>query len=99
MNFQTRLFPRIFPSTWFGRLAASLIIAAVVIIGLFFLVIAVVAGSLIAAAVLARLWWVARKLRSRRNARVIEGSFSVDRAYVPAISSTVSDKRPAPTPE
>jgi hypothetical protein len=39
---------------------------------------ALVAAALIATLVIARVWWIARKLRGRRDAGAIEGTYSVE---------------------
>jgi predicted lipid-binding transport protein (Tim44 family) len=95
---QTRMFSTVLPATWFGRLIAALIAGCLAIIGLFFLAFALVAIALIAAGVLARLWWVARKLRAQREAGVIDGVYSVEIEATPAIGaestrSMTPDKR------
>jgi hypothetical protein len=71
-------FTRIVPASWFGRLLSAFVTLALVAIGAFFLVFALVAAALIAAGVLARIWWISRKLRKQRDASVIEGSFTVE---------------------
>ncbi|MDB5810394.1 MAG: hypothetical protein JWN94_2516 [Betaproteobacteria bacterium] len=95
MNFKFRVPTGLFPSSMLGRLLAALLTASLAIVGLFFLAFALVAAALIAAVVIARLWWVARKLRTQRDASVIEGSYSVETDLTPALDD-VSTK-PGPT--
>lgn len=85
MNFRSRVPPGLFPSSMLGRLLAALLTASLAIVGLFFLAFALVAAASIAAVVIARLWWVARKLRAQRDASVIEGSYSVEADSTPAL--------------
>jgi predicted lipid-binding transport protein (Tim44 family) len=78
MRYQTRIPAGVVPQTWWGRLAATLLAVSLAVIGLFFLVFALIAAMLIGALVIARIWWLSRKLRAQRDATVIEGAYSVE---------------------
>ncbi len=96
MIYQTRIPVGIVPRTWSGRLAATLIAASLAVVGLFFLAFALVAAALIAALALARIWWVARKVRAQRDSGVIEGSYSVEAASIRVIRPENTDSIPPP---
>ena len=85
MSYQQRIRAGVIPQTLLGRLAAALIAASLAVIGLFFLVFALVAATLIGALVIARIWWVSRKLRAQHDASVIEGAYSVEVESAPAL--------------
>jgi predicted lipid-binding transport protein (Tim44 family) len=85
MSYRKRIPTGVIPQTWLGRVAAALIAASLAVIGLFFLVFALVAATLIAVLVIARIWWVSRKLRAQRDASVIEGAYSVEVESAPAL--------------
>ena len=85
MSYRKRIPAGMIPQTWLGRVAAALIAASLAVIGLFFLVFALVAATLIAVLVIARIWWVSRKLRAQRDASVIEGAYSVEVESTPAL--------------
>ena len=97
MNHQTRIPPGIIPTTWLGRVSATLVAAGLAVVGLFFLAFALVAAALIAGIVIVRIWWALRKVRAQREACVIEGSYSVETDATPAVISGESDPpvRPA----
>jgi hypothetical protein len=97
MNHQTRIPPGIIPTTWLGRVSATLVAAGLAVVGLFFLAFALVAAALIAGIVIVRIWWALRKVRAQREAGVIEGSYSVETNATPAVISGESDPpvRPA----
>ena len=85
MSNQKRIRAGVIPQTLLGRLAAALIAASLAVIGFFFLVFALIAAMLIAGVVIARIWWVSRKLRAQRDASVIEGAYSVEIESAPAL--------------
>lgn len=85
MSYRKRIPTGVVPQTWLGRVAAALIAASLAVIGLFFLVFALVAATLIAGLVIARIWWVSRKLRAQRDASVIEGAYSVEVETAPVL--------------
>src|SRR3954463_8135372 len=88
INFQTRLPTGLFPASVLGRLLAALLTISLAIVGLFFLAFALVAAAVIAGVVMARLWWVTRKLRAQRDAGVIEGSYIVEADATPRLAET-----------
>ena len=77
MNEQMRT-AGILPTTWLGRLLSVVIAGALAVAGLFFLMFALIAAATIAVCVIARIWWISRKLRAQRDAGVIEGTYSVE---------------------
>ena len=54
-------------------------------IGLFFVAFALIAAAVAAAMVIARIWWVSRKLRAQGDMDVIEGSYSIEAESTPAV--------------
>ena len=82
---RTGLPPGIIPRTLLGRVAAGLIAASIAIGGLFFLMFALIAATMLGAVFIVRFWWLARKLRARRDADVIEGSYSVQVEAPPSL--------------
>ena len=50
---------------------------AVVVIGFFFLTVALIVGALLALVVIARLWWLSRKLQRAQRRSVVEGEYEV----------------------
>src|SRR4051812_7497458 len=96
MTDQTRIPPGLIPRTLLGRVAAALIATSIAVVGLFFLVFALIAAAVLGAVVMARIWWLSRKLRAQRDAGVIEGSYSVhveSPASLPAQGSDASVHR------
>ncbi len=85
--------PGFFPRTWLGRLLSALVTLALVVAGVFFLAFALAVAAVIATLVLARFWWISRKLRKRRNADVIEGSYTVE-VDTPRIADRDEPPRP-----
>ena len=90
---QTRVPPGIIPRTLLGRVAAALIATSIAVVGLFFLVFALIAATVLGAVVIARIWWISRKLRAQRDAGVIEGSYSVHVESPPSLPAQGSDAR------
>ena len=78
MDHQTQTPPKLLPATWLGRLIAVLVASALAVVGLFFVAFALIAAVIVVAIVVARIWWVSRKMRTARNKDVIEGSYSVE---------------------
>ena len=64
-------------SNWLERVLYAIGGVAVVMIGFFFLTVALVAGALLALVIVARLWWLSRKLQRARNRNVVEGEYEV----------------------
>ena len=50
---------------------------AVIVIGFFFVTVAIVVGAILALVIVARLWWLSRKLERARNRNVVEGEYKV----------------------
>ncbi|MNC89775.1 hypothetical protein D3C83_57610 [compost metagenome] len=48
-----------------------------IVIGFFFLTVALIAGALLALVVVARLWWLSRKLQRAQRRSVVEGEYEV----------------------
>ena len=96
MNHQTRIPLGIIPTSWLGRVSATLVAAALAVVGLFFLAFALIAAALIAGIVIVRIWWALRKLRAQREAGVIEGSYSVETDATPAVVSREIDPAALP---
>jgi len=92
MNYQTQIPSNVLPATWIGRVIAALIAASIAVVGLFFFAFALLAAALIAAIVAARIWWISRKLRARRDQDVIEGSYSVEPEQTQAIQAKYIDE-------
>lgn len=92
MNYKTRSPAGILPRSWLGRLLATLVATGLAVVGFFFLVVAMIGAALIAAVVIARIWWIARKLRARRDANVLEGTYSVEAEATPALHHDDHDK-------
>ena len=66
------------PTTWMGRLVATIAAGALAVAGLFFIAFALAAAAVIAVIVALRVWWIFRKSRLQRDNDVIEGSYSVE---------------------
>lgn len=49
----------------------------VIVIGFFFVTVAFFVGALLALAIVARLWWLSRKLKQAQNRNVVEGEYEV----------------------
>jgi hypothetical protein len=64
-------------SNWLERVLYAIGGIAVVMIGFFFLTVALVVGALLALVIVARLWWLSRKLQRARNRNVVEGEYEV----------------------
>lgn len=68
-------------TSWLERVLFTLGGVAVLLIGFFFLTVALVAGALFALVILARLWWISRKLQRSHPQNVFEGEYeTVERA-------------------
>jgi len=63
--------------SWPERILLGIVAVAIVVLGFFFLTVALVAGAIVAAVVLARLWWVTRKMRAARRDGTIDGEYVV----------------------
>ncbi len=85
MNYRTQIPADIVPRSWLGRLIAVLIAAGLAVVGLFFIAFALVAAAGVAVIVVARIWWVSRKLRARQDNVVIEGAYSVEPERIQAV--------------
>lgn len=64
-------------SNWLERALYAIGGVAVIVIGFFFLTVALIAGALLALAVIARLWWLSRKLQRAQRRSVVEGEYEV----------------------
>lgn len=63
--------------SWPERILLGIVAVAIVILGFFFLTVALVAGAIVASVVLARLWWVTRKMRAAQRDSAIDGEYVV----------------------
>ncbi len=77
---------RFVPTTLLGRIVSALVTLALIVSGFFFLIAALIGGAIVATVVLARIWWISRKLRARRDDGVIEGTYTVESEVTPRIS-------------
>ncbi|HEX7045640.1 MAG TPA: hypothetical protein VF203_13620 [Burkholderiales bacterium] len=64
-------------SNWLERALYAIGGVAVIVIGFFFLTVALIAGALLALVVIARLWWLSRKLQRAQRRSVVEGEYEV----------------------
>jgi membrane protein YdbS with pleckstrin-like domain len=64
-------------SNWLERALYAIGGVAVIVIGFFFLTVAFIAGALLAVVIVARLWWISRKLQRARGRSVVEGEYEV----------------------
>jgi membrane protein YdbS with pleckstrin-like domain len=64
-------------STWLERVLYAVGGVAIIVIGFFFLTVALVVGALLALVVIARLWWISRKLQRERRRNIVEGEYEV----------------------
>lgn len=76
---------RFMPTSLLGRILSALLTVALLVTGFFFLMFALIAGAVIATIVLARIWWISRKLRARRDETIIEGDYTVEATPDPRI--------------
>ena len=65
------------PFNWLERFLVLFASAFLVVLGFFFLTVALVAGAVIALALIARWWWLARKLQRARAQQTLEGEYEV----------------------
>lgn len=59
------------------RIIYGTLLAGVLVLGFFFLVAALIAGAILALLVLARLWWVKRRLKQAADEEFITTEYSV----------------------
>jgi predicted lipid-binding transport protein (Tim44 family) len=78
VDYQTRLTGGVLPTTWMGRLVATIMASALAVAGVFFVAFALTAAAVIATIIALRVWWILRKSRMQRDDHVIEGSYSVE---------------------
>jgi hypothetical protein len=71
LTFETR------QANWLERVLYAAGAIVVVVIGFFFVTVAFFVGALLALAIVARLWWLSRKLKQARNRNVVEGDYEV----------------------
>jgi hypothetical protein len=76
-RYQRRLTFEARPTNWLERVLFAIGGLAVIAIGFFFVTVALIVGALLALAIVARLWWVSRKLRRARDRDVVEGEYEV----------------------
>lgn len=71
------VFPPPAQMSWLQRAGAVLAVATLAVLAFFFLTLALVAGAILAAVILARLWWLKRKLQRAAKDGVYEGEYVV----------------------
>lgn len=76
-NYQRRLTFEARPTNWLERALFAMGGIAVIAIGFFFVTVALIVGALLALVIVARLWWISRKLRRARDRDVVEGEYEV----------------------
>ncbi len=59
------------------RIVYGTLLVGVLVLGFFFLVAALIAGAILALVVLARFWWLKRRLRKAANEEFITAEYSV----------------------
>jgi hypothetical protein len=59
------------------RIVYGTLLAAVLVLGFFFLVAALITGAILASLILARLWWLKRKLAKAAEAEFITTEYTV----------------------
>lgn len=64
-------------TNWLERVLYAVGGVAVIVIGFFFVTVAIVVGAILALVIVARLWWLSRKLERARNRNVVEGEYEV----------------------
>ncbi|MGQ0523847.1 MAG: hypothetical protein ACT4P8_09335 [Betaproteobacteria bacterium] len=64
-------------TNWLERVLFAIGGIAVIAIGFFFVTVAFIVGALLALVIVARLWWISRKLQRARNRDVVEGEYEV----------------------
>jgi hypothetical protein len=64
-------------STWLERVLYAVGGVAVIVIGFFFLTVALIVGALLALVIVARVWWISRKLQRARRRNIVEGEYEV----------------------
>jgi hypothetical protein len=64
-------------STWLERVLYAVGGLAVIVIGFFFLTVALIVGALLALVIVARVWWISRKLQRARRRNIVEGEYEV----------------------
>ena len=66
------------------RIVYGVLVLALIVLGFLFLAVALIAGALLALGVIARWWWISRKLRRQRAEEILEGEYEVvDRPELP----------------
>lgn len=63
--------------SWPQKVLYAVLGLALLVLAFFFLTVALVAGALIALVVLARLWWISRKLNKEAGGDALEGEYRV----------------------
>jgi uncharacterized membrane protein len=64
-------------ANWLERIVYTIGGLAVVVMGFFFLTVAFIVGALLALAIIARVWWIARKVKRAQNRDIVEGEYKV----------------------
>jgi hypothetical protein len=59
------------------KILLAFVMLALVVLGFFFLAAALAAGAILAAGILARIWWVGRKLARGRDAQYLTAEYTV----------------------
>lgn len=76
-HYQRRLTFEARSTSWLERVLYTIGALAVIVIGFFFVTVAFFVGALLALVIVARLWWISRKLRRAHNRSVVEGEYEV----------------------
>ena len=79
--------------SWPARILLGIVAIAIFVLGFFFLTVALVAGAIVAVVVLARLWWLTRKVRRAQRDSVIDGE------YVVVERAVLEERPPSPRSE
>ena len=64
-------------ATWLERVLYTIGGVVVLFTGFFFITVAFVVGALLALVIIARIWWIARKVKRAQNRDVVEGEYKV----------------------
>ena len=82
--------------SWPARVLYGFVAILVIATGFFFLTVALVAGAIVALVVLARLWWVSRRLRRAQGETEFDGEFAVieRHALIQQVDTTAPDHKP-----
>ncbi len=59
------------------RIVYGVLVLGLIVLGFLFLTAALIAGALLALGIIARWWWISRKLRRQRTKEILEGEYEV----------------------